>query len=141
MPAARQFSDEHLHVLGATILDHHLPPGQAGSGQEGSRDQPVGDHPVGSRVKGVDPFNLDARRSRPLDACSHGVQEVGEIADLGLASGILDDGRALGQGGRHDHVVGAGVARILEDHAVADEARLAGHGGIDAARPRSHGPM
>ena len=132
-PGGRQLADQHVHVVGATVLDHHLPAGQAGGDQEGGHHQPVGDDGVGGRVERVDPLDLDARGARPGDPGPHGVEEVGQVPHLGLAGGVLDDGGPLGQHRGHQHVVGAGVAGVLEHHPVAHQPGHRRHRRVDPA--------
>ena len=76
----RQLADEHVHVVGAAVLDDHLAAGQAGRHQEGGHHQPVGDDGVTGRVEGVDPLDLDAGGAAPRDPGPHGVEEVGQVA-------------------------------------------------------------
>ena len=46
----------------------------------------------------------------------------GDIADLGLAGGVLDHRLALGQRRRHQHIVGGADGDLREDHARPPEA-------------------
>ena len=66
-------------------------------------------------------------------------QERGEVRDLGLACGVLDHRRALGEHRGHQDVVGRGVARVLEDDTVATSRPRPGrdHGALDVAVARS----
>ena len=61
----RQLPEQHVHVLGATVLDGHLATGQPGRHQEGGHHQPVGDDGVGGGLEPVDALHLDARRPGP----------------------------------------------------------------------------
>ena len=45
--------------------------------------------------------------TRPLDLRPHGHQHLGQVHHLGLARGVLQNGLALGQTGRHHQVLGA----------------------------------
>ena len=107
----------------------HLAAGDADRGQVGGGHDPVGDDRVLGRVQLVDALDLDPRRARALDARPHRGEEGGEVADLGLAGRVLDDGRPLGEHRRHQDVVGRGVARELEH----DAGRRSG--------PRRSGPL
>ena len=91
-----------------------------------------------ARAQLVDPFDLDAGGPRALDVRPHLGQHGGEVADLRFPGGVLDHGRALGEHGGHQDVVGCGVARELQDDAGADEAvAVALHVAVlgDEARP------
>ena len=114
-------------MVGAAVFDHHLATGQSGGDEKCRHHQPVGDDGVGGGVELVDPFDFDPRCARAGDVRPHGIEELSQITDLGLAGCILDDGGPLGQHGGHEHVVGTGVAGVLEDHAVPDQARHRRH--------------
>ena len=49
-------------------------------------------------------------------------EEGGQVRDLGLAGRVLDHRRPLGQHGGHEHVVGGGVARVLEHDPLPHQA-------------------
>ena len=50
------------------------------------------------------------------------IEEAAEILDVRLAGGMADDRLALGEHRRHDRVLGAHHRRLVEVHALADEA-------------------
>ena len=71
----------------------------------------------------VDAVDGDRRRAEPADARSHPVEHVPEKDDLRLAGGVDDRRAPAGQRGRHEQILGAGVARVV-------------HVDGDAAQPR-----
>ena len=76
--------------------------------------EPVGHDLAVGRDELVDAFDLDRRRARADDLRAHAVEERGEVGDLGLAGGVLDDGVALGEHRRAHQVLGGADARELE---------------------------
>ena len=62
------------------------------------------------------------RRARILDSRAHRNQEVGEVDDLGLAGGVVDDGRSPSAHGRHHEILGRAHALEIEDDLGADQA-------------------
>src|SRR5690606_32875839 len=63
---------------------------------------------------------------------AHGNQAFGDIGDFGFAGSVLDDSRALGQGGGHQDGVGGSNRHLREDDGGADQA-AAGRPGNDIA--------
>ena len=115
--------EEHVHVLRPCALDEDLPARQPDRGDEGGRLDPVGDGargPPGAARRLPRPRS--ARSRTPWMRAPISVQHRGEVGDLRLAGGVLDHRRALREHGRHQDVVGGGVARELEHDPSADEA-------------------
>ncbi len=52
--------------------------------------------------------------ARAFDLRAHLVQQVGEVGDFGLASAVLHDGFALGEGRGHQQVFSAGDGDLVE---------------------------
>ena len=99
------------------------PPARPDRGQEGARPRRGRARRRGSAgLQLVDPSTSIREVPAPRTLGAHRAQEVGEVAHLGLARRVLDDGRALGQRRRHQQVVGRGVARVLEHDAGPDQA-------------------
>ena len=97
------------------------PPADADRGEERGGLDAIGDHRVLDRLQLLDAFDLDRRRARADDLRAHAVEERREVGDLGLAGRVVDDGRALGQHGGHEDVLGRADARELEQDAGADQ--------------------
>jgi hypothetical protein len=131
-----ELADEHLHVVVAAVFHDHLAAGDGHAGHEGAGDDAVGDHRVAPGFQRLDAGDLEARRAGAADRRAHRVEVVGQVAHLGLAGRVLDDGRPLGQRGRHHQIVGRRVARVVEDDPGPDEpgTHPAGlHGPLDEA--------
>ncbi len=124
-------------MVGTAVLDDDVPPRHGDGRQQGGGHDPVGDDAMGAGrgVELFDAVDLDVRRPRAADPGSHVGQEVGEVRDLGLTCRVLDHRGPFGEDRRHEDVVGGGVARVLEDHALADEATFGtpGHATLDVA--------
>ena len=73
------------------------------------------------RTQLVDPFDGDGGGTRTEDVRTHAIEERREIGDLGLARCVVDDGGALGERRGHEHVLGGGDAREVEDDARAEQ--------------------
>ena len=73
------------------------------------------------RRQRLDPSTSMRDGARPPDGGPHGAEVLRQVADLGLAGGVLDHRRALGERRRHHEVVGRRVARVVEHDAGADE--------------------
>ena len=69
----------------------------------------------------------DGRRAQPADARSHPVEHVPQEDDLRLAGGVDDCRTPAGQRGRHEQILGAGVARVV--HVDGDAAQPGGASG------------
>ena len=73
-------------------------------------------------VQLADALDLDQARAGAADLGAHPDQAVGQGDDLRLGGGVLDDRLALGKAGRHQQVLGPGVARVVEIEALTDQA-------------------
>jgi len=69
------------------------------------------------------PIDADRVGARALDASSHGAQKAGQIADLRLNGGVLDQRSTLGQAGGHQQILRARMARIIQVQARTLEPR------------------
>ena len=76
----------------------------------------------------VHAFHPDRGPARPLDARAHLQEQLRQVDDLGLLGRVADHGLAVGQGGGHHHVLGAGHGDGVE--VDLDPAEALG-GGLD----------
>ena len=88
-------------MVGPGVGDRHLAAGHPDRRQVGRGHHPVGHDRVARGSQLVDPLDLDARGPRPAHHRPHVAQHGGQVGHLGLLGRVLDDGRALGQDGRH----------------------------------------
>ena len=103
-------------MLGDDVLDQDVAAGGHGRGHVGTGFDLVGDGGVGSAVEGLHALDLDGVGTGTGDAGTHGVQEVGQVHDVGLLGRVLDDGLTLNEAGGH-HDVGSCAHT---DHVQAD---------------------
>ena len=97
----------------------------------------VGDDGVASPAQGLYPPDLDDVCAGAHDVGAHGVQEVGQVHDVGLLGGVLDDGVALRQNGSHHDVHGGPHGHHVQiDVGAVETARL--RGGVDEAALHHH---
>ena len=68
-------------------------------------------------------------RADAADACSHAVEHVAQLLQIGLTGGVVDGGGALGQHGSHDDVGRTGDRGLVEQHVAA--LQLAGGNLVD----------
>ena len=115
-----------------------LAAGDRRRGEEGGRLDPVGHDAVVDRPRaspGSTPWMTSVDEPMPVDLGAHGVEEVAEVGDLGLAGGVVEHRRALGVHGGHQDVLGGADARELEGDVGPEEARRPGpRGSRGAAR-------
>ena len=94
-----------------------------GSGdEEGAGLDAIGVDAVAGAVELGYSLDLDGGGACAFDFGSHGDEEGGEVGDLGLAGTVLEDGFAVGEGGGHEQVFGAGDGDLVEDDVRALEA-------------------
>ena len=94
-------------VRGIDALEGDLLARDGGGDHEGAGLDAVGDDFVLGAVEFLHAFDDDAPGACALDLRAHLDQEIGEIDDLGLGGGAVDDGDAFGEDGGHHDVVGA----------------------------------
>ena len=123
MPMSPELRDEHVHVVGAVPLRasarHPRHPTRRG------RWRPRCDR--GSRCARPSaaprrPRPGSSSCPRPARCAPMRLRKARQIGDLGLTRRVVDHGRALGQDGRHQHVLGRADARELEQDAGAPRA-------------------
>jgi len=73
-------------------------------------------------VEGLSPLDPQRRAADPLDPRAHPDETVGEIDDLRLARGILDQAFAAGQHRRHQGIMGGAHRDLGERNLVAGQA-------------------
>src|SRR6185503_5437880 len=98
-----------------------LPRGDGAGHQIGAALDAIGLHFVARGAQFFDTLDDDLVGARTLDLRAHGDQEFGEVHDLRLARGVLDDCFAVGECRRHHQVFGAGDGDGLEHQARALE--------------------
>ena len=65
--------------------------------------------------------DADHVRACASHARAHGVEEVGQVDDVGLLGGVVDHRGALGLGSGHHHIDGAAHRDQVKKHVAADE--------------------
>ena len=92
-----------------------LPRVTRGRDHEGAGLDAVGDDGVVERVQLVHALDGDERRAGTANVRPHLVEDARQLLDLGLAGRVFQGGAALGEGGRHHQVLGAGDGDHVED--------------------------
>ncbi len=115
---------EHgLEVDGIGALDGDVFAGNCGGDEESSGLDAVGNDVVLRAVKFLYALDDDAARAGTFDLGAHFDEEIGEVDDLRLFGGTVDDGRALGEDSGHHDIVRAEHGRA-EFAAEIDECAL-----------------
>ena len=136
-PHLHQLGGDAVQVLGDDILNEHIPAGGGHGGHIGTGFDLVGDDGVGSAPELLHAPDLDDVGARPHDVGPHGVEEVGQVHDVRLLGGVLNDGHAVGQhGGQHD-VHGSPHGHHVQIYLSAGQT-AAGHFGADEAAAHIH---
>ena len=107
------------------MRDPHAPARDRGRHEVGAALDAIGHDLVRAPVEAIDPLYTDRVRARALDLHAHRSQERRELADLGLARRVLDDGLALGARGRHHQVLRSRHRDGIEHEPRAFELRRA----------------
>src|SRR3546814_1342517 len=76
---------------------------------------------MAAAVQALDAVHDDAPGTRAFDVRTHLDQAVGQVDDLRLPCRVLDHGGAVGQGSRHQHVLGGADADDVEVHLRSEE--------------------
>ncbi len=106
-PRGGEDVEGRVQEVGAGVLEQHVAARHRHRHGIGAGLDPVGQDLVPCAVEARDALDGDARRAGALDPGAHLGEAGGEIHHLRLAGRVLDEGRALGQGGRHQRHVGA----------------------------------
>ena len=105
-----------LHVLGNHVLHQDIAAHCGDGGHVGTGLDLVRDDGVGAAGEGVDTPDLHSIRTGAGDPGTHGVQEVGQIHDVGLFGGVFNDGLTGDQAGcQHDVDGGANGGHVQAD--------------------------
>ncbi len=120
-PHLPQLLHEHVHVVSPSAGQGDLASGRPKCGQERRRLDSVGHHAVFDRGQALDALDSDRRAPRPQHVCPHTVEESGQVGDLGLAGGVVDDRGPLGQDRGHERVLRGTHAGELEQDPGAVE--------------------
>ena len=97
----------------------HVAAGHRGEPDEAGGLDVLGPDPMlapGEALDAVDPQHV---RADPVDPRAERDEEAAEILDVRLAGGVHEDGLSLGEDGRHDGVLGAHHARLVEEDPLA----------------------
>ena len=94
---------------------------------------PIGDDGVLDGGQFIDALDFDGGGAGADDPRTHPVEEGGQVGDLGLAGGVVDDRGPLRQDAGHHEIFGGADARVLQLHAGPDEAGAAGDPALDVA--------
>ena len=132
-----QLGADALHVLGDDVLQQQLTAGGGHGRHIRSGLDLVGDDAVGAAGEPLHAADLDGVGAGTLDVRAHGVEEVGQIHDVGLLGRVFDGGGALCQhGGHHDVHGGAHGDNVQIDGRTRQTA--APGGGVDEAALHGH---
>ena len=104
---SRSFSSTASSVLGAALRDRTSPPVSRPRGEERPGLDAVRHDRVRRAVQPLDALDHDAVGAGARDPRAHRDRGNGEVDDLGLARGVLEHGRAVGEHRRHHEVLGA----------------------------------
>ncbi len=102
--------------------DVEVAAGERAGDDEGAGLDAVGNDAVARAVKFFDAADAQGRGARAFNVGAHFDEQRGQVRDLGLAGTVLHQGFALGEGGGHEQVFGAGDGDPVEDNVAALEA-------------------
>jgi hypothetical protein len=94
--------------------------------QEGAGLDAVGHHRIVRTMQRVDTVDGDDVAARAFDFGTHRDQAARQVDHFGFARGVLQHGRAFGQGGGHHQVFGTGHGHHVHHDARALQALAAG---------------
>ena len=118
-PVCSSASKRRLQQAPARALELHVAAGRGHGEGIGAGLDAVGQHGVHGAFEAVGALDAQRRGADALDLGAHLDEALGDVADLGLARGVLDHRLALGERGRHQHVVGGADRDLGEDDAGA----------------------
>ena len=150
-----QAIDDRQQVVVGELVERHVAVGDRRGQCIGARHDPVGHDRVVSPAQLVHAVDCDPRRAGAGDSGAHRIQKLGEVGDLRLAGGGLDDRPAAGER-RSRHHVGRPQHRRAErpsqeDRRADEVVRLGddvtatkldpGTEGLQATEVQVHGPF
>ena len=97
-------------MLGDHILHQHVASGGGDGSHIGARLDLVRNDGIGAAPERVHPPDLHRIRARAGDPGTHGVEEVGQVHDMGLLGCVFNHGLAGKQGSRHHDIDGSAHA-------------------------------
>ncbi len=101
-------------MIGTPAPDQHVPAGHQRADGEGTGHDPVRDRAVRGGPQFVDAVDHQRGGARAVKLRAHRRQHRAEVGDLGLAGGIVDHGRTLGEHTSHHQVLGGAHAREVQ---------------------------
>ena len=122
-----------VHVLGNNVLHQHLAAGGGHGCHVRACLDLVGDDGIGAAAEAVHALDLNGVRTGAADVGAHGVEEVGQVHDVGLLGAVFDDGVALSHGGGHHDVHGGAHGDNVQIDVGALETAALGEGADEAA--------
>ena len=125
-PHCFELGDDGAEVRGVAAVDVEVAAGDGAGDEEGAGLDAVGVDAVARAVEFGDALDADGAGAGAFDLRAHGVEEGGEVGDFGFAGAVLEEGFAVGEGGGHEEVFGAGDGDLVEDDVRAFEAVGAG---------------
>ncbi len=117
-----QLVEHRLERVGLRAGDRRVAAGRGDRRDERTGLDPVGHDRVRRAVQAIDTLDDDAIRSRAGDPRAHRDEAARQIDDFRLARGVLQRRRAVGEGGRHHQVLGAGDGHDVEHETRTGEA-------------------
>ena len=120
-----QLVDDRIQVVGAAIEQLHLTTGGGYRTQKCAGLNAVSHHLVRAAMQAFYPLNANPPRSVALNFCAHFDKHFSQVANLGLLSGVFQNGFALGQRGGHQKVFRARNRHHVSSDTATHQARAA----------------
>jgi len=111
-----------LQKVWASPVQEDIAAGDRGRHGIGPRLDAVGKDGMLGAVESLSPLDPQGPAADPLDPGAHLHQAVGDIDDLGLARGVLDQRLAAGKHGGHQGIMGRANRDLGKRNAVAGQA-------------------
>src|SRR6185437_3932157 len=122
--AGFELGDEGAEVRRVAAIDVEVAAGDGGSDEEGAGLDAVRIDAVFCAVESGDTFDPDGAGAGAFDLRAHGVEQSGEVGDLGFAGAVFEERFAVGEHGGHEEIFGAGDGDLVEDDVRAFEAGI-----------------
>ncbi len=107
-PGVGELVQHRIEQVRVGVAHPDIAAAHGGRAQERAGLDAIRQHPVAGAAQRAHAVDDDAVGAGAGDLRAHAVEEVGEIDHLGLARGVLEHRRALGQRRGHHQVLGAG---------------------------------